>query len=226
MNENSKPQRGDSTREALLEAATRVFARVGYDAASSRMLADAAGVNQALISYHFGGKQGLYLAVFAAMEASLSQRLLPAIARVRQEIESIEAAPHADPERSVACMIRLLHTLADVFLGEDTADWARLMLREQQEPSEAFELVYHGPMKRMLRTMTRLVELAAGADDEVEPGIVALTLVSQVLVFRLAYAAVVRHLGWEQGIGEDELRRIKQQLALNVSARFRDGTTS
>lgn len=47
------------TRERLLEAATRLFARRGYGATSIRDIADEAGCNLALISHYFGGKEGL-----------------------------------------------------------------------------------------------------------------------------------------------------------------------
>jgi TetR/AcrR family transcriptional regulator len=51
------------SRNKLIDAATRLFALKGYAAVSIRELAQAAEVNSALINYHFGGKDGLYLAV-------------------------------------------------------------------------------------------------------------------------------------------------------------------
>src|SRR5579862_9588675 len=60
--ENLAPNRND-LRLRLLEAAIDVFGRHGFDGASTRMLAKAAGVNLQAIPYHFGGKEGLYLAV-------------------------------------------------------------------------------------------------------------------------------------------------------------------
>ncbi|VBB06355.1 tetr bacterial regulatory protein hth signature [Lucifera butyrica] len=47
----------------LLEAASKLFAERGFAAVSIREVAEAASVNSALISYHFGGKEGLYSAV-------------------------------------------------------------------------------------------------------------------------------------------------------------------
>lgn len=54
--------RGDVTREKLLSASVDVFGRYGFDGATTRMLADAAGVNLQAIPYYFGGKEGLYIA--------------------------------------------------------------------------------------------------------------------------------------------------------------------
>jgi AcrR family transcriptional regulator len=53
------------TREAILAAARAGFARSGYDGASTRAIATAAGVDAALINHYFGSKQRLFV---AAME--------------------------------------------------------------------------------------------------------------------------------------------------------------
>ena len=48
------------TRHRLLEAALLVFAEKGYDGAGIREIAQRAQANSALVTYHFGGKEGLY----------------------------------------------------------------------------------------------------------------------------------------------------------------------
>lgn len=52
------------TRWKLLQAATEVFAEVGYHAATTRAISQRAGVNLAAIHYHFGDKAELYREVF------------------------------------------------------------------------------------------------------------------------------------------------------------------
>jgi TetR/AcrR family transcriptional regulator len=54
---------GSRTRAALLEAALEEFAAKGYAGARVRDIAARAGVGKDLITYHFGSKEGLYLAV-------------------------------------------------------------------------------------------------------------------------------------------------------------------
>jgi AcrR family transcriptional regulator len=51
-----------SSRLSLLKAAIHIFAEKGYEGASIREIADRAGVNSSLISFHFGGKAGLHAA--------------------------------------------------------------------------------------------------------------------------------------------------------------------
>ncbi|QFG24159.1 TetR/AcrR family transcriptional regulator [Actinomadura sp. WMMB 499] len=53
----------DSGRERILDVATRLFAALGYDGTSTRLIAEAAGLNIATVAYHVGGKRDLYLAV-------------------------------------------------------------------------------------------------------------------------------------------------------------------
>ena len=50
----------ERTRERILDAALREFADKGYAGARVRQIAERAGVNAQLISYYFGGKEGLY----------------------------------------------------------------------------------------------------------------------------------------------------------------------
>ncbi|PZM93253.1 MAG: TetR family transcriptional regulator [Actinobacteria bacterium] len=50
------------TRQAILSAAREVFAERGFDAASMRAIATAAGVDPALIHHYFGSKDQLFLA--------------------------------------------------------------------------------------------------------------------------------------------------------------------
>ena len=51
---------GRKTRSRLLNAAGSVFAEKGYEAASVRDIADAAGVPFALITFHFKTKKNLF----------------------------------------------------------------------------------------------------------------------------------------------------------------------
>lgn len=65
MNTPRAPESRDKTksvdtRQQLIDAAIKVFAKLGYDGATVKDLADEAGVNVSLVSYYFNGKEGLY----------------------------------------------------------------------------------------------------------------------------------------------------------------------
>lgn len=57
----------EERRAAIVTAATRVLAREGITEATTRKIATEAGVNQAMIGYHFGGKDELLHAVLLEM---------------------------------------------------------------------------------------------------------------------------------------------------------------
>lgn len=54
----------NDARSRLVNAALRLFAEKGYEAASTREICEAAGVNISSIRYYFGDKAGLYRAAF------------------------------------------------------------------------------------------------------------------------------------------------------------------
>jgi AcrR family transcriptional regulator len=56
----TRPRDAAKTRQLLLEAALRRFAREGYAATTVRDIAEDAGVNVALIARYFESKEGLY----------------------------------------------------------------------------------------------------------------------------------------------------------------------
>lgn len=64
-----------ATRQALLAAGAALFSAHGFDGVPIEDVAERAGVNKALISYHFGGKRGLYSAVLASGFRAMAERL-------------------------------------------------------------------------------------------------------------------------------------------------------
>ena len=65
----------EATRQALLRAGAELFSERGFDGVPTSEVAARAGVNKALISYHFRGKRGLYVAILESAFASLAERL-------------------------------------------------------------------------------------------------------------------------------------------------------
>src|ERR1700675_3290115 len=70
---------GDETRQAILGAALELFSDRSFDGASTRAIAEAAGVTQPLLNYHFAGKEELWRAavddLFERFRTSMQRRL-------------------------------------------------------------------------------------------------------------------------------------------------------
>lgn len=69
-----------SVRERILHAAERLFAEHGMSGVGLRTITAAAKVNLASISYHFGSKDGLLEALFAARAAPIAEERLRGLA--------------------------------------------------------------------------------------------------------------------------------------------------
>lgn len=100
----SRRETGDSRRAHIIAAAIEVLAREGPGEATTRKIAAAAGVNQAMISYYFGGKDELLYAVLDEMmrlTADIARAALPTSPTLREALTGaltafwrhVEAAP-------------------------------------------------------------------------------------------------------------------------------------
>lgn len=157
-------------KEKLLEAGTALFAEKGFAGVSIRELAETAGVNSAMISYYFGGKEGLYEAV-----------IMTQYERLIAKFEAIAVSPAAVHEkiRMYAEVIRLNHT-------EDQPLMARLIQGELSSPTSCMEKVIR-------KYTTRLAQLVSGIlregmqtgqlRDDIEPIFAALSLAGMLNFF-------------------------------------------
>jgi AcrR family transcriptional regulator len=213
--------RGDATREALVAAALRIFGRDGFHAASTRAIAKAAGVNLALIRYHFGGKQGLYLAVFEHIAARILQRQRPALEAIEAALAEAPGPLDAAARRAryLPPLLRFVDGMAAMLASRESAPWAQLILREQQAPTPAFALLYEKLMGPMLGQLARLLQRLHGSDADMRLQVA--TILGQALVFRAARAAILRLMDWRD-IGEAELAAIQARIRRNLAAQLAD----
>ena len=129
-------------KEKLLAAATRLFAEKGFAGVSIRQLAEAAGVNSAMISYYYGGKEGLYEAV-----------LITQYERLLKKFEAVAAleAPVDEKIRQYAEVIRLTHTA-------DQPLMARLIQGELTSPTACMEKVVRNYASRIVRIVGGILQ--------------------------------------------------------------------
>jgi TetR/AcrR family transcriptional regulator len=71
--------REKTSREKIIEAAIRVFARHGYEQASTTMIARAAGLSKGLIFHYFGNKADLYIATCREISTIMLERIFSRI---------------------------------------------------------------------------------------------------------------------------------------------------
>ena len=205
--------RGEDTRERLIEAAIRIFGELGFEGASTRMLADAAGANLAAIPYHFGNKEGLYRAAAEFIVGRCSQDILPTL----EKVDLAVAAKRLSRPDAIALLHELLERFSAIVIGSELSDsFASFVTREQLQPGAAFEILHHGMMRRLMDSCAKLLAIACGRSGEDTRTLIrAQTLFGQILVFRTSRASVLRQLGWRE-FSKEQLKLIQSIVAENV----------
>jgi AcrR family transcriptional regulator len=75
MNQTMEKDKTDK-KDHILDVAEKVFAELGYEGASTRLISGEANVNMAMLNYYFGSKEGVFLAIFERRIASFQSVLL------------------------------------------------------------------------------------------------------------------------------------------------------
>jgi AcrR family transcriptional regulator len=122
---------GADTGARILQAATELFAKHGFDGVSMRDIAAAVEVDVATVQHHAGTKAKLYDAVFAHMYEAESEALGAAADRVRRRFDEA-------PGELLAGLHELLDAYLDFVRARPEVTW--LWLRRWLEPEQHREL--------------------------------------------------------------------------------------
>lgn len=210
-------QRGEDSRQRIVETALAVFGRHGYEGASTRQLAQAAGVNLAALRYYFGGKEGLYLAVAEHVISAIAAHQMPAVTRA----ETAMADPDLTPQAALEILLDVLDSITTMLISDGpAAQWAQFIMREQMHPTAAFDIIYKGFQVRLHSLISALVARITGKNaDDPETLIAATTLIGQILVFRAARATVQRRHGWD-AFTPERVAQVRAVIRRQVQAMF------
>jgi len=205
------PAPAAGAREKLLAAALEQFGEHGYDGASIRDIARAAGVNIALVSYHFGSKERLYHELARSLVARRVQTALGTLASARTR--------NPGPAAARTMLKTLLGGFASGLLASREIHMAaRLIVREQTRPTAAFDVIYNGGMETFHKAVTRLLAIASGREPETHDSIIrAHMLLGQMLSFVFANAVICRRLG-KDSLDRRALATITAILNQNIDA--------
>ena len=203
------------THSRLLDVAVDHFGRLGLAGASTRAIAKDADTPMSSITYHFGGKEGLYLATADHIANRMVSRLAPAIAEIQRASQ-----PGCTRKRARQALHTLFAHFAAVLVSAETAAPARFIIREQADPTAAFTRIYDRLMFPLLGRVTLLLNIIAGGKlQQTELRLRAISLVGQILVFRVARETALRAAGWK-GMGENEIKSIQSVVAEHLDAIF------
>src|SRR5438270_13665651 len=142
-----------ATRDALLAAGAELFAERGYDGVPVTAIAQKAGVNKAMINYHFGGKRKLYLAIVSATFTEI-------VAGVEKLAESRRPAPE---------VLRELIGVVGETATRPHPHFCSMMLREVVAGGTHLDPELIDKPARILGPVQRIVARGA-ADGDFRPG--------------------------------------------------------
>ncbi len=188
--------RGEETRLRIVLAGLKLFGEKGFDGASTRDIATAAGVNAPALQYYFGGKEGLYLACVEHIVERVWEYMGDVVARAEKALES-----KADDEALIAafCAIQA-RVAAFMFTSQEASDWRLFMARQQAGggPAAGFQVFFQRVNRRM-RAVTagivgRLIGLPA-TDDETQIRTMALN--GQLTTFQVIRRSALASLNWD-----------------------------
>jgi len=202
------------TKERLLEAAIDVFGRHGFDSATTRMIAKAGNVNIAAIPYYFGGKGGLYQAVIDHIVDHIKNE----DGDLLEQIGGTTFTKDSDQQQARELIQAVLGRFINFIAGSEQGKrFSRIILREQMFPSPSYDTIFEGFLKPVLNALSTLIIASSGESDPRQATFKAMTLMGQVLIFRVARETIVRGLDLE-GYSPEELEEIRRVIVANALA--------
>lgn len=161
------------TRDAILDAATELFARQGLEGTSIKSIGAQAGVNPALLYYYFADKTALYHAVIERMTGQFPAQLV------------MTAAQAESPASGLAAIVR---RQAEVFLAQPLLP--RLLARElaDHDASHATPIIQE-TVRRLLAGITGLIRAGQASGEfrrDLTPELAAVSVLSQMNWFCIA----------------------------------------
>lgn len=201
--------RGKDTRQRIIESALEIFGAHGFDAATTRQIAQCAGVNPPALQYYFENKEGLYL---ACVNSTLDESL-PLFQPLFERIDALE--DNASDNLCIDLFCQLMDAMLDRIFGVIHSPNVQLFharIQLGQGPADAFTLVRQRLSRNLHQAGAQLVSRLSrtSADDE-QTHLRVMSLFGQVIMFHIMRRSVLDQLNWE-GVNAEKLAVIKQMV--------------
>ncbi len=198
-----------STRDMLIDAALYLFGTKGFEATSTRAIADRAGANVASIAYYFGSKAGLRQVCIETVASRIKDVLAP-----------FDRAPWPEtPEAARAQMHATLQAFVEFIVGAPAAsNFMDFILRELSEPGVVVNYLYNQIVLPRHARYCALWSIATGQPAESEDvKLTVFALIGQVIYFRLAGPVITQRMGWS-AFGPKQIKTLTRVLSQSLDA--------
>lgn len=173
--------RGEDTRRRILETALDLFAAQGYEGASTRQIAEGAGVNLPAIQYYFGNKEGLYRAVIEDITADTDRHMAALAPRVRAALDS----PDTLREALAGLLCEMLESFVVLVTSGTQVESRRLFFaRAEIEETPGLDTLHENGMRQIFDPCLELLRRIHGNSlTDQEMTVRTLALIGQVVIF-------------------------------------------
>jgi TetR/AcrR family transcriptional regulator, regulator of cefoperazone and chloramphenicol sensitivity len=215
---NAGRRKGEATRKRILDVALTAFGEASFRAATTRQIAEAAGVSLPTLQYYFGDKEGLYR---ACAETVVERYRRHTTAAAAQAVDALRQDGAAETAR--VHLKALIGALAGLLVGSKEAEsWAPFVARELRDPGPAFEILYESLWRPGVDITARLIARILGRPQSGPTArIQALLLISSLLAFQSGRSISLRTMHWS-AIGPKELAMVLSSLNAQIDAIGRD----
>jgi len=194
---------GEETQGRIIAAAIKLFGEHGFEGASTRDIAAAAGVNAPALQYYFDNKEGVYLACVEHIAARVWEHLQPSITAAQELLER-----QAGDTELIEAFCAIQDAKAELMFkvqDADADDWRLFMARQQTGAGppasfQKFQELLNGRMSGVTAGIVARLLGKRAIDDEVLIRTMALS--GQLLVFQLMRRSALTALGWDKLDGE------------------------
>jgi AcrR family transcriptional regulator len=185
-----------STKQRLIEAAEELFAASGFDGVSVEAITKRAKANRAAVSFHFGGKERLYI---------------EAVKHAHQNC--VQAAPFPEWPAGTPASERLrgfIRTVVIRMTADLSPESAQLMMREMVQPTTACEEIVREYIRPMADVLIGILgELLPSDVPQERRYLVGFSIVAQGLFYR-THRPIAALL-----MGEEEFKKLDVETLTN-----------
>jgi AcrR family transcriptional regulator len=204
-------QKGGEVRQRILEVAIESFAAAGFKSATTRQIADTAGVNLPALQYYFGGKTGLYKACAEEVVAYYHR-----YAKASGVDSRLMGTTNLDPDTARDLLKAVVNSMTNVPPGHEV--FANLVFRELNDPGPAFDIIYQDLWYPGVTLVAWLISQAKREKPGSEAARVhAVMLLSSITSFRAGQQLSLQVMNWRK-IGKSERATIVAALHTQIEA--------
>lgn len=192
-----------NSKNELLCSAFCEFAKNGFEGATTRDIANRAGINISSILYYFGGKKGIYAAALHNI-----------VAAVKQETDELAREYSVVVKKKDSAEARkMLKKFTEAFLtllcGEKLSkDMKTVFLSEYSKPTEDFQILYEGLILPFYKKMVKLLELSSrGRITLKDAYLYMFPFFAQMFVFSSRKDTICKFMDWKT-YGEQQKQKL------------------